>query len=332
MLFAFGSLASQAENLPARKKVGLVLSGGGAKGMAHIGAIKVIEEAGIPVDYVVGTSMGSIIGDLYAIGHTPEQMDSMVRHQDWGYLLSDQISRKDMNLMEREMDEKFVISVPFSKPAIQDVTGGLIKGQNIADLFSELTLGYHDSLDFNKLPIPFACVAENIAKGEEYDFHSGVLSTAMRASMAIPGVFTPVRLDSMVLIDGGVVNNYPVNVAKQMGADVIIGVDVQSSLKPANELENAGAILGQLIDLMGQENYLKNLKETDVHIKVNVKGYSAASFSKNAVDSLIHRGLIAAEEQKDALMKLKREIGLPEDYRPERKVVYEPAEWIMVIL
>ena len=330
MLFAFGSLASQAENLPARKKVGLVLSGGGAKGMAHIGAIKVIEEAGIPVDYVVGTSMGSIIGGLYAIGYTPQQMDSMVRHQDWGYLLSDQISRKDMNLMEREMDEKFVISVPFSKTAIQDVTGGLIKGQNIADLFSELTLGYHDSLDFNKLPIPFACVAENIAKGEEYDFHSGVLSTAMRASMAIPGVFTPVRLDSMVLIDGGVVNNYPVNVAKQMGADVIIGVDVQSSLKPANELENAGAILGQLIDLMGQENYLKNLKETDVHIKVNVKGYSAASFSKNAVDSLIHRGLIAAEEQKDALMKLKREIGLPEDYRPERKVVYEPAEWIMV--
>ena len=330
MLFAFGSLASQAENLPARKKVGLVLSGGGAKGMAHIGAIKVIEEAGIPVDYVVGTSMGSIIGGLYAIGYTPEQMDSMVRHQDWGYLLSDQISRKDMNLMEREMDEKFVISVPFSKTAIQDVTGGLIKGQNIVDLFSELTLGYHDSLDFNKLPIPFACVAENIAKGEEYDFHSGVLSTAMRASMAIPGVFTPVRLDSMVLIDGGVVNNYPVNVAKQMGADVIIGVDVQSSLKPANELENAGAILGQLIDLMGQENYLKNLKETDVHIKVNVKGYSAASFSKNAVDSLIHRGLIAAEEQKDALMKLKKEIGLPEDYRPERKVVYEPAEWIMV--
>ena len=105
MLFAFGSLASQAENLPARKKVGLVLSGGGAKGMAHIGAIKVIEEAGIPVDYVVGTSMGSIIGGLYAIGYTPEQMDSMVRHQDWGYLLSDQISRKDMNLMEREMDE-----------------------------------------------------------------------------------------------------------------------------------------------------------------------------------------------------------------------------------
>ena len=237
-----------------RKKVGLVLSGGGAKGMAHIGALKIIEEAGIPIDYVVGTSMGSIIGGLYAIGYTPEQMDTMVREQDWSYLLSDRISRREKNMAEREVDEKYVISVPFSKKAIQDVTGGLIKGQNIGNLFSELTLGYHDSINFNKLPIPYACVSENIVNGKEYVFHSGVLSTAMRASMAIPGVFTPVRLDSMVLIDGGVVNNYPVNVAKQMGADVIIGVDVQSTLRPASELENAGAILGQLIDLMGQDN------------------------------------------------------------------------------
>ena len=330
ILSVLGTSPVRAEIPQPRKKVGLVLSGGGAKGMAHIGAIKVIEEAGIPIDYVVGTSMGSIIGGLYAIGYTPEQMDSMVRKQDWGYLLSDRISRRQKNMAEREVDEKYVISVPFSKTAIQDVTGGLIKGQNIADLFSELTLGYHDSLDFNKLPIPYACVSENIANGKEYDFHSGVLSTAMRASMAIPGVFTPVRLDSMVLIDGGVVNNYPVDVARRMGADVIIGVDVKSELKPASELENAGAILGQLVDLMGQDKYLKNLKETNVHIKVNVKGYSAASFSKSAVDSLIHRGLVAAEEQKNALMKLKREIGLPEDYRPRRKVFYEPAEWIMV--
>jgi NTE family protein len=330
ILFTFGILPSEAESHQPRKKVGLVLSGGGAKGMAHIGAIKVIEEAGIPIDYVVGTSMGSIIGGLYAIGYTPEQMDSMVRKQDWGFLLSDQILRRDMNMQEREADEKYVISVPFSKSAIHDLTGGLIKGQNISNLFSELTLGYHDSLNFNKLPIPFACVAENIVKGEEYVFHSGVLSTAMRASMAIPGVFTPVRLDSMVLIDGGVVNNYPVNVAKQMGADVIIGVDVQSELKPANELENAGAILGQLIDLMGQDNYLKNLKETDVLIKVNVKGYSAASFSKVAVDSLIHRGLVAAEAQKKSLMELKKEIGLPENYQPIRKHTYQPVEWIMI--
>lgn len=330
LLLSFTVTPTDAHTYPSRKKVGLVLSGGGAKGMAHIGAIKVIEEAGIPIDYVVGTSMGSIIGGLYSIGYTPEQLDSMVRVQDWMFLLSDQIQRKDMNLMEREADEKYVISVPFSKKAIKDVTGGLIKGQNIDNLFSELTLGYHDSLSFNKLPIPFACVAENLVKGQEYVFHEGVLSTAMRASMAIPGVFTPVRLDSMVLVDGGVVNNYPVNVAKQMGADIIIGVDVQSELKPANELDNAGTILGQLIDLMGQDNYLKNLKQTDVLIKVNVKGYSAASFSRTAVDSLIHRGLQAAEGKKDALMALKKKIGVPADYRPQRKHTYEPVEWVMI--
>ena len=329
-LLAMNPTMATNNSSPQRKKVGLVLSGGGAKGLAHIGALKVIEEAGIPIDYVVGTSMGSIIGGLYAIGYTPEQMDSMVRKQDWGYLLSDRIARTDMNMTERESDEKYVISVPFSKTAIQDVTGGLIKGQNISSLFSELTLGYHDSIDFNKLPIPYACVSENIADGKEYVFHHGVLSTAMRASMAIPGVFTPVRLDSMVLIDGGVVNNYPVNVAKEMGADVVIGVDVQSELKPASELENAGAILGQLIDLMGQDTYIKNLKETSVHIKVNVKGYSAASFSKTAVDSLINRGETSAEKQKEALMRLKKEIGLPEDYRPARKATYQPVEWVMI--
>ena len=170
-LIIYTSHVEASDKIPQRKKVGLVLSGGGAKGMAHIGVLKIIEEVGIPVDYVVGTSMGSIIGGLYAIGYTPEQMDSMVRNQDWSFLLSDRILRKDMNMMEREADEKYVISVPFSKTAIQNVTGGLIKGQNIANLFSELTLGYHDSINFSKLPIPYACVSENIVKGEEYVFH-----------------------------------------------------------------------------------------------------------------------------------------------------------------
>lgn len=315
---------------PQRKKVGLVLSGGGAKGMAHIGALKVIEEAGIPIDYIVGTSMGSIIGGLYAIGYTPEQMDSMVRKQDWQFLLSDRTPRSDKNMAKRETDEQFIISVPFSKTAIREVTGGLIKGQNISNLFSQLTLGYHDSIDFNRLPIPFACVAEDIVKGEEKVFHHGVLATAMRASMAIPGVFTPVRLDGMVLVDGGVVNNYPVNVARQMGADYIIGIDVQSELKPASELSNAGSILGQLIDLMGQDLYLKNKAETNTYIKVNVKGYSAASFTQPAIDSLIVRGEEAARQNYEGLLKLKRSMGLDDDCRPMPRDKYEPTDWIMV--
>ena len=312
-----------------RKKVGLVLSGGGAKGMAHIGALKVIEKAGIPIDYVVGTSMGSIIGGLYAIGYTPHQLDSLVRVQDWSYLLSDRTPRSDKNMAEREADEKYVISVPFSKISIKEVTGGLIKGQNIDNMFNQLTLGYHDSIDFNKLPIPYACVAEDIVTGKEYDFHHGKLATAMRASMAIPAVFTPVRLDSMVLVDGGTINNYPVNVAKQMGADIIIGVDVQSDLKPSSELASAGDILGQLINLMGQDLYEKNLKETDLYIKVNVEGYSAASFTKVAIDTLIIHGEEAAAKQLVKLEALKQQLGLPQDYQ-NKHIEYHPIKQVFV--
>lgn len=227
-----------------RKKVGVVLSGGGAKGVAHIKALKVIEEAGIPIDYIVGTSMGSIVGGLYAIGYTPEQLDSMVRKQDWTFLLSDRIKRSAMSLTERERSAKYIVSLPFTKNPKAAMSGGIIKGQNLANLFSDLTMGYHDSINFNKLPIPFACVSANVVNGDQIIFHDGVLSTAMRASMAIPGVFTPVRKDSMVLVDGGIVNNYPADVAKAMGADIIIGVDVQNALKSADKLNSAPDILG----------------------------------------------------------------------------------------
>ncbi len=310
------SLAFATQPQP-RKKVGVVLSGGGAKGMAHIGALKVMEKTGIPIDYIVGTSMGSIIGGLYAIGYTPEQMDSMV-HRDWSFLLGDKVPRSEQNMIEREISEKYILSLRFGEGVKMQTSGGLIKGQNLANLFSELTVGYHDSIDFNHLPIPFACVAENIVNGDEIDFHSGVLATAMRASMAIPAVFTPVRLDSMVLVDGGVVNNYPVDIARALGADHIIGIDVQSDLKPSEELNSTGSILGQLVNLTGLDLYRRNLKETDTYIKVNVEGYSAASFNANAIDTLIHRGEVAAEAQMAALMQLKRELGLDSTYLPER--------------
>lgn len=300
-----------------RKKVGVVLSGGGAKGVAHIGALKVIEEAGIPIDYIVGTSMGSIIGGLYSIGYTPQQLDSMVRKQDWTFLLSDRVKRSSMSLNERERSEKYVLSLPFTKSPKDVISGGFIKGQNLANLFSDLTVGYHDSIDFNKLPIPFACVSEDVVDGSEIVFHDGVLSTAMRASMAIPGVFTPVRLDSMVLIDGGLKNNYPVDVAKAMGAEIIIGVDVQNDLKKAGQLSSASDILMQIVGLTSQDNYKKNVAMTDTYIKVDVDGYSSASFTASALDTLMHRGEEAAKDQWASLQSLKKKIGIAPDFKPE---------------
>ena len=294
-----------------RKKVGVVLSGGGAKGMAHIKALKVIEEAGIPIDYIAGTSMGAIVGGLYAIGYTPEQLDSMVRKQNWTFLLSDRIKRSAMSLTDRERSEKFIVSIPFTKsPKDAASSGGIIKGQNLANLFSDLTMGYHDSINFDKLPIPFACVAANVVNGEQIIFHNGILSTAMRASMAIPGVFTPVRQDSMVLVDGGIVNNYPADVVKAMGADVIIGVDVQNALKKADKLNSAPDILGQIVD---------------------ITGYSLASFTPAAIDTLMRRGEEAAKAQWNSLLALKKKIGISDNYVPKRHGPYSSLSNVRTI-
>ena len=301
-----------------RPKVAVVLSGGGAKGTAHIGALKVIEKAGIPVDYVVGTSMGALVGALYSIGYTPQQLDSMVNAQNWKFLLSDRPNPKDVLLDDRLKSERYVLSVPFSLTSSNVVDAGIIKGRNLARLFSTLTDGYQDSVKFDKLPIPFAYVSENLVNGSEVVFHQGILATAMRSSMSIPGVFAPVYLDGMVLVDGGMVNNYPVDVALKMGADLVIGVDVQSPLLDASELKSVKDIFGQIINLQGEKKYQENLRKTNVHIKVDVDGYSAASFTKEAIDTLIVRGEQAAMSDWDKLMALKKELGLGEAYQPRR--------------
>jgi len=278
--------------------------------MAHIGVLKVIEQAGIPIDYVVGTSMGSIIGGLYAIGYTPAQLDSMVRVQDWTELLTDRIQRRDKNILERERSEKYLVSYPIGRRKGQaDVAGGFIKGENLSDLFNELTSGYNDSIDFNRLPIPFACVAYDITRGEETVYHSGILAKCMRASMAIPGVFTPMRDGDKVLVDGGVINNFPVDVARQMGADIVIGIDVQSKLRTADKLSGTLSVLLQLVDLTGNEKFQQNRDDTDTYVKVDVEGYSSSSFTTADIITLIKRGEQAANEHLPALLQAKEQAG-----------------------
>ena len=224
-------------------RVAVVLSGGGAKGVAHISALKVIEEVGIPVDYVVGTSMGSIIGGLYAIGYSPTQLDSLVRSQDWEWLLSDKPKRDYRTLTEQENEVRYILSVPMTRKGSLLKPESLARGQNIGDMFAALTIGFHDSIDFRRLPVPFACIATDITDGSEVILNRGVLAEAMRASMAIPGVFSPVRKDGMILVDGGLVNNFPVDVARNMGADIVIGVDVQEGLHKEDRLNSLSEIL-----------------------------------------------------------------------------------------
>lgn len=305
-----------------RKKVAVVLSGGGAKGMVHIGALKVIERAGIPVDYIVGTSMGSIIGGLYAIGYDAHRLDSMVRCQDWAFVLTDKLNRKDLDFQGREKQDTYLLSVPLSKKKGQELSGGLIQGQNLANLFAKLTVGYHDSINFSTLPIPFACVATNLVDNSEVDIHSGWLSTAMRASMSIPGAFSPVRIDSMVLIDGGLRNNYPADVARKMGADIIIGVCMQGEQKKADDLRNGADIIMQLVDVNCMNKFNENWAATDVPIRVDVRGYSSTSFTPEAIDTLINRGEKAAMTHWDELIKLKQKIGIDSTFVPQKPFLY----------
>ena len=298
-----------------RKKVGVVLSGGGAKGFAHIGALKVLEEAGIPIDYIGGTSMGAIIGGLYSIGYNADALDSIIQIQDWPHLLSDNVYRSDRPESAKE-NTSYIASINYKKQGIK-LPSGVVSGQNILNLFLDMTTGYHAEMDFGKLPIPFNCVAADMKSGKEVVLNHGSLPVAMRASMAIPGFFSPVRLDTMLLIDGGILNNYPVDVVRKMGADIIIGITFTSDEKKSEK--NQGSILeltDNLKNFMGKELYDKNIKNTDIAIQVNLNAYNIASFEKEAIDSIVTKGEKATREKWPELIKLKESLGLAADYKP----------------
>ena len=230
ILFIFLGIAQRtmSQEEEPRKKVALVLSGGGAKGVAHIGVLKVLERAGIPIDLITGTSMGSLVGGLYCCGNSATRLDSIVRAQDWTEVFSDKEDLRYQSLKEREFQNTYVFSTSLRlKKRIRPIGGGIIIGKNVGKLLNTLTTPYNDSIDFNTLPIPFACVATNVVDNSEVVFHNGILSEAMRASMSIPGAFSPVRKGDQVLVDGGLRNNYPADIAKEMGAHCIHSISSQ---------------------------------------------------------------------------------------------------------
>ena len=300
-----------------RKRVAVVLSGGGAKGMAHIGALKVLEKAGIPIDIITGTSMGSIIGGLYAIGYNANALDSMVRVQDWSYVITDKEDLSNQSLSDREKQNTYFYTLGLTFGKRDTNAGGIIKGKNLAELFQQLCTGFTDSLDFCRdLPKPFACVATDIIDNSEVVFHGGILPQAMRASMAIPAAFSPVRIGNKVLVDGGLKNNYPADIAREMGAEIIIGVTVQGAPKTAEDIGGAMSIISQIVDVNCKNKYEENLAITDLHLQVDTKGYGSASFSQAAIDTLIRRGEELAMRHWDDIIALKKRIGIDDSYKP----------------
>ena len=315
-------LAGQDTCPQTRKKVGVVLSGGGAKGMAHIGVLKVLEKAGIPVDIVTGTSIGSIVGGLYAIGYNAHSLDSMVRTQDWTYVITDKEDLRNQSLLDRKKMNTYLFHTGVTFGKRDQGAGGLIRGKNLAELFQKLFVGYTDSLDFNKdLKIPFACVATNIMDNSEVVFHSGRLPQAIRASMSIPAAFSPVRLGDMVLVDGGLKNNFPVDVAREMGAEVVIGVTLNGKPKTAEDITGTMKIVGQIIDVNCVNKYAENKAMSDLWMNVDPHGYSTASFTSEAIDSLVRYGEEEAMRHWDEIIALKKLIGIDDSFRP---TIYYP--------
>ncbi len=307
-----------------RPKVGLSLSGGGAKGMIHIGVLKTLERAGIPVDIVTGTSMGGLIGGLYSMGYTPMQIDSIVRAQDWSFLLSDREYSERQTLDDREMQNTYFytrgVTVNSKEKAAK---AGVLRGKNLATLFYRLTNGYRDSIDFNSLPRPFACAATDVITDTEYDFHSGYLAQAMRATMAIPAAFAPVRIGNMILADGGMKNNYPADLAKEMGADYIIGVRFIGDEPDPDKVSTTLDMVGLYIGMSTGNKIEENMAMTDLMMMVDPRPYGTISFTPEAVDTLIRRGEEAAMAHWDELMELKSKLGLLADYKVQPLVHQE---------
>ncbi len=303
-LLLVGNSKAQINSYSNRPKVGVVLSGGGAKGVAHISALRAIEQAGIPIDYICGTSMGSLIGGLYAIGWTTDELDSLVRAQDWSILLTDKVAPSLLDLESRRRQNTYLLRYTFLPGSKSNEGAGFIRGDNLDRLFTELLAGYLDSISFDSLPIPFACVATDIITNREVDFRSGYLKQAMRASMSIPGVFSPVRMGNKLLVDGGMRNNYPADIARQMGADIIIGVTVQDDTLTADDITGPVELLMQIIDINCKNKYQANLDMSDLVIKVDVHGYSAASFTAAAIDTLLRRGAEAAASHEEELRRI----------------------------
>tara|TARA_B100000953_G_scaffold110109_1_gene90505 strand:- start:507 stop:2735 length:2229 start_codon:yes stop_codon:yes gene_type:complete len=297
LLISFGAICQEED----RPKVGLVLSGGGAKGLAHIGVLKTLEEQGIKIDYIGGTSMGAIIGGLYASGYSASELDSIFRTTQFDILIQDNLPRRAKTFYEKEDSEKYAITLPFDNFDIS-FPSGLFKGQNIYNLLSRLTIHVSDVEDFSELPIPFFCIAANVETGDEVILDSGSLAKAISASGAIPTLLSPIKIDGQLLTDGGVANNYPIEELRRRGAEVIIGVDVQDSLVKRDKLRSVFEIMSQISNFRTINDMKEKAPKTDIYIKPNVNSFSVMAFDKG--QAIIDSGAVAANNMLEELKLL----------------------------
>lgn len=322
-----------------RPTVALVLSGGGAKGAAQAGALKYLEERNVPVDLICGTSIGGLIGGLYSIGYSADDIIDLFRTQDWGVTLTDRIDPKYIPYSRKMDKEKYFISIPFRyekrtvKAILEDqlrygreernrnmdedqahidsrmelsrltssLPSGYAYGFNVNNLLASMTVGYQDSISFAQLPIPYMCVASDMVSCMEKNWGSGSLNVALRSTMSIPGLFDPVRDHGMILVDGGTRNNFPTDVARACGADYIIGIELGDLDPEYYQVNHLGNLVSQFIKMLGKDAYDKNINRSDVFIKPSISDYNMLSFNREAVDTMYRRGYEAAKAAKSDL-------------------------------
>jgi len=317
LLCFLSQLAFGQSNTGNRPKIGYVFSGGGAKGMAHVGVLKVLEEVGLEPDYITGTSMGSIMGGLYAIGYSASEISEIIERVDWSTVLTNEIPSNNVLMSRKHEYQRFILEMPIyqRKP---ELPAGLIEGQKLSELFSELSWRQAGVEDFHDFPYPFTCIGTDILRGEKVEMNSGDLSSAMRASMAIPSVFTAVVRDtSHILVDGGVMRNFPVQEAIDMGADIIIGVYVgfDREMKP-EQLRSLTSVITRTSLLAGAHDVESQIPLVDYMIVPNLEGYGPSDFT-NGVE-IMNLGEEAARTQIDLLRALAdsvNSLGAPSERR-----------------
>ncbi|MBQ1724988.1 MAG: patatin-like phospholipase family protein [Muribaculaceae bacterium] len=299
------------DSIAPRKKVAVVLSGGGAFGAIHVGALKVIEEAGLPVDMVVGTSMGSIVGALYSVGYDSNDIATMFRTMDWTELFLDRKNQQYLTLSERDKQNTYLYEREFYLgKGIDPYPGGVIHGTNVERTFEHYLQGYNDSINFLRdLPRQFACVTTNLITDEEVVLTYGKLAQSLRSSMSIPGVFSPVHMGNMVLVDGGAKNNFAADVARNLGADIVIGVKFDLGLGTDTQYRTLIDVMERSMGSDVSRRAQANEKYCDLVVKVPVRGFTSGSFTSKALNTLMERGEAAMREKMDSLMLLKAQAG-----------------------
>ena len=314
--------AQSAERSPRGPKVGLVLSGGGALGVAHVGVLKALEELHIPIDYIAGTSMGAVVGGLYASGMSPAEIDDWFRHADWHFLLSDGLPRESESVRnkQRQFDINQGIAFSVSRKAAK-LPAGLVSGRNVMASLRQLTVPVRHIRDFDRLPIPFRAIATDIETGDLVKLRGGDFVEAIRASMSIPGIFTPQRIDGRLLGDGGMTNNLPVSVVQEMGADVVIAIDASDQLKKESELDTAGVMANQVLTIFVQKQTrteIARLGPGDALVRVKVDEMSASDFVKAA--KCIDAGYAQTMQARTTLARFSAEPGRFREYVAGQRV------------